>query len=236
MMNLNENEAKNLLADPIQFKLFYARKYLETIPTFVPLDIYPKERVIAEMTMECFLFFAGGALDVLFQEINKKFNLGIKQNQVRPSTIIQALKNNQTPKTKAILGQFQKYFQEPVHTEKVISDEDFNAGSARYGNDGVGFFTEYENRDGVKYQHFWNRSNSNLWMLRNQRNLITHESLLKRAALRGTVPAKDYLRIRLVYNDQPTQMWDSVHYENPKECFTEALNHLKSFVDAIKAI
>jgi len=233
---MEENEAKNLLTDLIQFKLFYAEKYLETIPTFLPLDIYPKERVTVEMTMECFLFFAVGALDVLFQEINKKLNLGIKQYQVKHSTIIQALKNNQTSEAKTILDQFQKYFLEPVHTEKVISDEEFNMGFTRYGDDVVGFFTEYENRNGVKYQHSWNRTNSSLWMLRNQRNLITHESLLKRAALRGTVPAKDYLRIRLVYNDQPTQAWDSVHYENPKEYFAEALNHLKSFVGAIKAI
>lgn len=235
-MNLDDNEAKSLLTDPVKLKIFCAEKYLETIPAIIPLDIYPKAKVTAEMNMECFLFFTVGALDILFQEINKKLNLGIKQNRVRPDTIIQALKNNNTAKVKTTLDQFQKYFQPPEHVEKVISDEEFNMGFARYDDDMIGFFTEYENRNGVKYQHIWNRSNSSLWMLRNQRNLITHESLLKHVGVRGTVPAEDYLRVRLVHNDQPTQMWDSVQYENPKEYFTEALNYLKSFVAAIKAI
>jgi hypothetical protein len=60
--------------------------------------------------------------------------------------------------------------------------------------------------------------------------------LLKKAGLRGTVPPKDYLRVRLDYNDKQTVMWDSIHYENPKEYYTEALDHVKQFIDNIKSI
>lgn len=47
---------------------------------------------------------------------------------------------------------------------------------------------------------------------------------------------KDYLRVRLVYNDQPTRMWDSIHVENPKEYYSEALTHVKQFINNIQNI
>jgi hypothetical protein len=232
----NKTKAKNLSINHIDFKLFCAETYLEDIPTFVPLDIYPQQKVIAEMIMECFLFYAVSALDITFQEINKKLNLEIKQNLVRPFTIIKALKNNQTKESKTILDQILKYFQQPIHTEKLISDKEFNDGLTRYDDNIVGFFTEYENRNTIKYQHSWNRDSSRLWELRNQRNIITHESLLRNAGSMGTVEPKNYLRVRLVYNDNPTQTWDSAHYENPKEYYTEELNYVKKFINDVRTV
>ncbi len=236
MIELDETKAKLLSTNPIEFKLFCAKTYLEDIPTFVPLDIYPQQKVIAEMIMECFLFYAVSALDITFQEINKKLKLEIQQNRVRPFTIIATLKINQTNESKTILDQVMKYFQEPIHTEKIVSDKEFNDAFIRYGDDGVGFFTEYENRKKIKYRHSWNRNNSRLWELRNQRNIITHESLLKNAGRFGTVMPKNYLRVRLVYNDNPTQVWDSAHYENPKEYYSEALNYVKQFISDVKSV
>jgi len=231
MVDLNDDK---ILSDPIQFKLYCAQKCLEKIPTFVPLAI--DEKIIAEMNMESFLFFAVGALDIIFQEINKRLNLNIKPVNVRRSTVENALKSNQTNEAKTILKQIYNYFHKPEHMEKMISDEEFNDANNRYNDDMVRFWAEYENRNGTKYQHSWNRDDSKLWELKNQRNLVAHDSLLKKAGLRGTVPPKDYLRVRLDYNDKQTVMWDSIHYENPKEYYTEALDHVKQFIDNIKSI
>jgi hypothetical protein len=186
--------------------------------------------------MESFLFFAVGALDIIFQEINKKLDLNIKPYKVTLEKIIDKLEKSQSNKASLIITQINKYFTKPFHTEKKISKEEFDTGFNRYGNDSVGFWTEYENRNGTKYQHSWNRDDSKLWELKNQRNLVAHDSLLKKAGLRGTVPPKDYLRVRLDYNDKQTVMWDSIHYENPKEYYTEALDHVKQFIDNIKSI
>jgi len=60
--------------------------------------------------------------------------------------------------------------------------------------------------------------------------------LLKDAGLRGTVEPKDYLRVRLVYNNHPTHIWDSIHVENPKEYYSEALAHVKQFIKNIQDI
>ena len=205
------------------------------MPTKIPLEIYSKERVLTEILIEEFLFFSVSAIDILFQDVNNKLKLDILSNQVRPNSLVKALKVIEKREARAILGYLLQNFQEPKHVEKRISDEEFNEESSKLDN-ALDFFTEYENRNRVKYRHFWDRSKSRLWELRNQRNTITHESLLKDAGLRGTVEPKDYLRVRLVYNDQPTRMWDSIHVENPKEYYSEALTHVKQFVKAIQDI
>jgi hypothetical protein len=92
MVDLDDSKAKTLRADPIQFKLFCAEKHLEEIPTSVPLDVYPQQKVMAEMIMESFLFYGVSALDIMFQEINKKLNLKIKPHKVTPNAIKSILK------------------------------------------------------------------------------------------------------------------------------------------------
>ena len=157
MVNLDDDKAKILRVDPIQFKIFCAEKCLESLPTFIYLDTQPQEKIISEMIMECFLFFAVSAIDIVLQKINKEINLEIIPNKVNPNIIIQELKKKQTHQAASILVQMQKYFEPPIHTEKIISKQEFDEGFIRYGDDAMGFCTEYENRNTVHYQHVWNR-------------------------------------------------------------------------------
>ena len=230
---LNTNNEKNTLIDSVQYRLFYAEINLEKIPTAIPLDIFPKDKISNEIAIDGFLFYTNAALDLIFTEINKKLDLGLSLNQTHPSEIMSALSKKDSPEHIRILEEFEKYFQKPIHEEKVISDKEFNEGLNRYGFDVIGFHAEYETRGQVKYQHFWNRASSRLWEIRNQQNLESYDSLLKNAGKRGKDEPRNYLRVKLSEDNSPSVYWDSAHYENPKRYFSNILYLVKDFIDKI---
>ena len=234
--DLNKNKERNELIDSIQFRLFYAEINLDKIPVAIPLDIFPKDKISSEIAMDGFLFYTNGSLDLVFTGINKKLDLGLALNQINPSDIFQALEKKNSDEAKAIIEVFQKYFQKPIHEEKIITDEEFNDGLNRYGYDVIGFHAEYENRDQVKYQHFWNRASSRLWEIRNQENLESYDSLLKNAGQKGNDKPRNHLRVQLASDDRPAVYWDSAHYENPKRYFTNILSLVRQFIDKILEI
>ena len=233
---LNINKERNLLIDSIQYRIFYAEINLDKISTAIPLDIFPKDKISSEIAIDGFLFYANGSVDLVFAEINKKLNLGLSPNQIHPSDIIEALEGQKTDEAIVMLEVIQKYFQKPIHEEKKISDKEFNDGLNRYGYDIIGFHAEYENRDQVKYQHFWNRASSRLWEIRNQQKLESYDSLLKNAGIKGKEKSRYYLRVKLEIDDHPAVYWDSAHYENPKRYFTNILFLVKQFIDRILQI
>jgi len=233
---LNPNHERPQLIDSIQYRLFYAEINLDKIPTSIPLDIFPKDKIATEIAIDGFLFYVNGALDLIFAEINKKLNLGLISNQTNPSDIINALEVLHTDESQAFIEEFQKYFQKPIHEEKVISDEEFDEGLNRYGYDVIGFHAEYETRGQEKYQHFWNRVSSRLWEIRNQQNLETYDSLLKNAGKNGKDKPRSYLRVKISDDHSPPVYWDSAHYENPKRYFTNILVLVKQFIDRILEI
>ncbi|MDH3277512.1 MAG: hypothetical protein OEL77_03780 [Nitrosopumilus sp.] len=234
---LNPKNERILLIDSIQYRLFYAEINLDKIPTSIPLDIFTKDKIATEIAIDGFLFYVNGALDLIFTEINKKLNLKLTSNQVKNTQyLIDTLETLDTGESKIILDEFQKYFQKPIHEEKIISDEEFNEGLNRYGYDVIGFHAEYETRGQVKYQHFWNRVSSRLWEIRNQQNLETYDSLLKNAGKKGKDKPRSYLRVKISNDDQPTVYWDSAHYENPKRYFTNILSLVRQFIDRILEI
>ena len=234
--DLNKNKERNELIDSIQFRLFYAEINLDKIPVAIPLDIFPKDKISSEIAMDGFLFYTNGSLDLVFTGINKKLDLGLALNQINPSDIFQALEKKNSDEAKAIIEVFQKYFQKPIHEEKIITDEEFNDGLNRYGYDVIGFHAEYENRDQIKYQHFWNRASSRLWEIRNQENLESYDSLLKNAGQKGNDKPRNHLRVQLASDDRPAVYWDSAHYENPKRYFTNILSLVRQFIANILAI
>ncbi|MFB5608324.1 MAG: hypothetical protein ACE5RG_09535, partial [Candidatus Nitrosomaritimum yanchengensis] len=132
---LNTNNEKNTLIDSVQYRLFYAEINLDKIPTAIPLDIFPKDKISNEIAIDGFLFYTNAALDLIFAEINKKLDLGLSPNQINPSEIMNALSKKDSPENIRILEEFEKYFQKPIHEEKVISDKEFNEGLNRYGYD-----------------------------------------------------------------------------------------------------
>ena len=234
--DLNKNKERNELIDSIQFRLFYAEINLDKIPVAIPLDIFPKDKISSEIAMDGFLFYTNGSLDLVFTGINKKLDLGLALNQINPSDIFQALEKKNSDEAKAIIEVFQKYFQKPIHEEKIITDEEFNDGLNRYGYDVIGFHAEYENRGQIKYQHFWNRASSRLWEIRNQENLESYDSLLKNAGQKGNDKPRNHLRVQLASDDRPAVYWDSAHYENPKRYFTNILSLVRQFIDKILEI
>jgi len=234
--DLSTNKERNVLIDSIQYRLFYAEINLEKIPNSIPLDIFPKDKIASEIAMDQFLFYANASLDLVFGEINKKFELGLLPNQINPDSLMIELSKIKSSDVKMILGEFQKYFQKPIHEEKIISDKEFNEGLNRYGFDVIGFHAEYEARGKAKYQHFWNRASSRLWEIRNQQDLESYDSLLKNAGKRGRDEPRNYLRVKLSEDNRASVYWDSAHYENPKRYFTNVLSLIKQFIDRILEI
>ena len=234
--SLNINDERPRSIDSIQYRLFYAEINLDKIPTSIPLDIFAKDKIATEIAIDGFLFYANGSLDLVFAEINKKLNLELTSNQINPEYILHALEKIQTDEAKVLIEEFQKYFQKPIHEEKIISEEEFNDGLNRYGYDVIGFHAEYENRNEVKYQHFWNRVSSRLWEIRNQQNLETYDSLLKNAGKKGKDKPRNYLRVKIADDDHPLVLWDSANYENPKRYFTNIVSLVKQFIDRILEI
>jgi hypothetical protein len=224
---------RNVLIDSIQYRIFYAEINLDKIPSSIPLDIFPKDKIASEIAMDGFLFYANAALDLVFAEVNKKLELGLDSNQTSPSVLMEGLEKKNSDESKLILEEFQKYFERPIHEEKVISEDEFNSGLNRYGYDIIGFHAEYENRSQVKYQHFWNRASSRLWEIRNQEKLESYDSLLKNAGKRGKDHPRNFLRIKLSEDNAPSNYWDSAHYENPKRYFSNILDLVKQFIDRI---
>ena len=206
---------------------------MDKIPSSIPLDIFPQDKIASEIAMDGFLFYTNAALDLVFTELNKKLNLGLESNQTNTSIIMEALKKKNDDESKLILEEFQKYFEKPIHEEKIISEEEFNNGLNRYGYDIIGFHAEYENRNQVKYQHFWNRASSRLWEIRNQEKLESYDSLLKNAGNRGKDHPRNFLRIKLSEDFSSSNYWDSAHYENPKRYFSNILDLVKQFIDKI---
>ena len=233
---LNTNKEKNQLIDSIQYRVFYAEINLEKIPSAIPLDIFPKDKISNEIAIDGFLFYTNAALDLVFAEINKKLELGLYTNQINPQEIIDALNKSENPLKNQLLEEMEKYFQKPIHEEKIISDKEFNDGLNRYGYDVIGFHAEYETRGREKFQHFWNRASSRLWEIRNQQNLESYDSLLKNAGTRGKDEPRNYLRVKLVEDNGPSVYWDSAHYENPKRYFSNILFLVKDFIDKILEI
>lgn len=234
--DVNSNNERNSLIDSIQYRLFYAEINLDKIPTFIPLDIFPKDKIASEVAIDGFLFYANSALDLVFVEINKKLELGLPPNQINPENIMFNFNRKKSNDSKMMLEEFQKYFQKPTHEEKIISDKEFNEGLNRYGFDVIGFHAEYEARGQEKYQHFWNRASSRLWEIRNQQDLESYDSLLKNAGKRGKDEPRNYLRVKLADDNRPSVYWDSAHYENPKRYFTNVLSLVKQFIDRILEI
>jgi len=72
------DDAKKHSSEPVTFKLFMARHFLEKIPKKMPeSDI---GRMTLEANIDSFLFFASSVIDVIKREINDEFELFDKEN------------------------------------------------------------------------------------------------------------------------------------------------------------
>ncbi|MGQ0771788.1 MAG: hypothetical protein ACT4NT_03335 [Nitrososphaerota archaeon] len=70
--------ARQMISDPIQFKIAMARHFLDKIPKKIP-ESY-RDHMALEANIDSFLFFASSVIDVIKREINEKFELFDKDN------------------------------------------------------------------------------------------------------------------------------------------------------------
>ncbi len=70
--------ARQMVSDPVQFKIAMARYFLDKIPKKIP-ESY-RDHMALEANIDSFLFFASSVIDVIKREINEKFELFDKDN------------------------------------------------------------------------------------------------------------------------------------------------------------
>ena len=228
---MDDEDLKDILTKPIQFKIHAAEYYLEKIPHFVPMDDHPEDRFRTELLMESFLFFALGSADILHKEINTRLNLEISDSMLTIKKIKECLTNMHSEKAQRILNILDDCSTEPKHFEKEISIEYNNSKFATL--DAMDFVSQYENRKGVRYEHRWERERSWLWELRLLRNQITHQSLFRRMGVRGSMNV-DTLSISLRYGAKLPHEYHFV--QDPHIYFSNSLKKIKKLISNISDI
>lgn len=73
-----DDVTRQMVSDPIQFKLAMAKHFLDKIPRKIPESYH--DRMALEANIDSFLFFASSVIDVIKREINEKFELFDKDN------------------------------------------------------------------------------------------------------------------------------------------------------------
>ena len=210
------------LKDPIKFKIHSVNYYLSQIPNFIPMEALPEEKILAERNMESFLYFALSAIDILHLEINQKLKLDISDKDITVRKLMDKLFELDFDKSIKILDILETCSLKPQHVEESITEQAANEQFVKL--DTLDYLSKYENRNGHRFYHEWNRKNSWLWELRLLRNQITHSSLLNRMALIGDV-RQDFLCVRLDYNAKLSH--EMVFVANPQEYFSESLKKLR---------
>jgi len=224
-------EIKETLKDPIKFKIHSANYYLSLIPNFVPMDDFPEERVLAERVMESFLYFALSSVDILYLEINQKLSLGISVKNLNAKSLNDGLSKSNLDESNKILNVLEDCSRQPHHTEKPITEQ--------YAKEQFGklytldYIAKYENRNGKRFYHEWNREKSWLWELRLLRNQITHRSLLSRMAIRGDENG-DFLCVRLDYSAKLS--YEMFFVANPNDYFSKNLKRIEELITTIRTI
>jgi Cthe_2314-like HEPN len=91
---LSDSKTKALLSDRVAFKLFAAEQYLINLKSHdSKYGIITKDRVYAEMEIDCFFAQIIGAADSLLFKINERFSLNITPNKIDLDSVYQKLKS-----------------------------------------------------------------------------------------------------------------------------------------------
>jgi hypothetical protein len=83
---LSSGDAKKLLRDRVQFKLYAAKQHLKNLRILDKdgegRNAYPQTRVYSEMEIECLLFQLVGSVNALLFRINDKLGLGLNKKSI----------------------------------------------------------------------------------------------------------------------------------------------------------
>jgi len=239
-MTQKKDTISNLRDEGIGFKILAAKFFLEKIPSIVPLEVNVEERLHAEINIESFLFFAIGAIDLLYKKINEKLNLPLPAHAVKLGTLTKELRKviakENSEMAKKLLNEFALYTKEPEYVLKKTTKEI----ASQYAEDnlngvmGLEFWTRFENRNGEWFEHLWNRKNSSLWELKELRNSTTHGTILSQSREQINKLSRDGIGLKLTRNVQSHH--DKYFILDPHEYFVKSLEIVIEYILKIEKI
>lgn len=233
---LDDKTSREILLDPVDFKMSIAKNYLNKIPECVPLD-FDWNHFILEANCESFLFFANLAIENLAIKISEHFNL-IPKSKYNTRRLVP---NLQTTGWKVNDNFLNEQFAENTTIFSVRDSLDLTNSNHKLIYD---IIMKYFDRPRQTASD-WDFSNSSLWQLRELRNHIAHSTLLNRMALRGTIESKTLYLFRFTLEkyrnenrqrNQPEIIGQKIAIttDSPKQYFTDLFKNLTKFVDEIR--
>lgn len=198
---------KNIIDDPIEYKLVIAKHFLDKISLNIPKE-NSFEYFILETNIDAFLFFATNVIDIIKIEINNKFDLFDKENIFYIHGIRKKLDSHGVQKQiKDIIA---RYFSTPTYYEQLNTDTNFRSSIHNHGSIDV--------------------VNSSLWELQTLRNKAIHGKMLNitsKHKIRFDFTIRDPKNNRTAYQDI---------IDNPRKYFTSIFENLVQFVEQIRLL
>lgn len=224
-----------MTSDIVFFKLYCAEYFLKKIPSTLLLTDKAKY-FETQLFIESFLFFIVASLDALYDEINKKLNLGIN-NYYLTKCLEDRLSKSTSNTARSILVELQRHTQPPKHNPpKQVTEQYAHDHARKYLDDswGLDYWERFEKiKKGLFYEHTWNRKHSSLWELRTLRNQIAHGSLIKPSSEMG---GKNRSAISLHLVKNAIKPYDMHFIFNPNQYFLKRFNNTKNLIKNIKQI
>jgi hypothetical protein len=207
MNPIPDNTLRNIICDPVDYKLTVAWHFLGKITPTMPKEDF--EYFLLETNINAFLFFSSSVIDIIKVEINNKFDLFNKENVFYIHGIRKKLGSSGIQKqVKDIIA---NYFSVPTYHEKI----DFDTNSRRIIKTRQGYF---------------DATDSILWELQTLRNKATHGKILnidRKINLDFTVRG-------LKGQEKPSKY--QITIENPNEYFLHIFKNLECFVRQIRLL
>jgi hypothetical protein len=207
MDHILDDILRDIICDPIDYRLTVARHFLGKITPSIPKE-NSLEHFLLEANIDAFLFFSSSVIDMIKVEINDRFDLFNKENVFYIHGIRKKLGNSGIQKQ--VKDTIAKYFSVPTH-ERLDPD----VKSRRIKTD----------------QGYFDVTNSTLWELQILRNKVTHGKILSiidhKIILAFTIRDSKGLKNPPKYQ---------VIVKNPEEYFLQIFNNLTCFVKQIRLL
>ena len=236
MTELNDAIAREILLDPVDFKLVLAKYFLDRIPKKVPLD-FDLTHFILEANCESFLFFSNLAIENLASKINQTWKL-ISGSKYDTKRVVEDGSGFWV-----VNDQYQEQSPDGITIYSILKSLDHSNQQQKQVYDVIMkyFDVPKETKSG------WDFSKSTLWQLRELRNHIAHSQLLNRMGIRGTVEPRTLYLLRFILKkySPPTKSNNStetigekiaITTEHPFDYFSQLYDNLTEFVDEIRTI